>query len=60
MADNSGGNGGTPILAFLVGGLIVAVVAVGFFMANGQHGGGNNVNVPSHLSLNVKPPASHP
>ena len=59
MADNSGGGGATPFLAFLVGGLIVAVVAMGFFMFNGQHAG-NAVNVPSHLSLNVKTPSSHP
>jgi len=58
MADNSGGSNGTPFLAFLVGGLVVAVVALGFFMYNGH--GGNSVNVPSHLSLNVKTPASHP
>jgi hypothetical protein len=58
MADNSGG-GATPFLAFLVGGLIVAVVALGFFMFNGQHAG-NSVNVPSHVSLNVKTPPSHP
>ena len=58
MADNSGGGNGTTFLAFLVGGLIVAVVAMGFFMYSGH--GGNAVNVPSHLSLNVKTPASHP
>jgi hypothetical protein len=58
VADNSGGGGATPFLAFLVGGLIVAVVALGFFAFNGHSG--NSVNVPSHLSLNVRPPASHP
>jgi len=39
MANDSGGGGATPFLAFLVGGLIVAVVVLGFFMYNG-HGGG--------------------
>ena len=58
MADNSEGGGATPFLAFLVGGLIVAVVALGFFAFNGHTG--NTVNVPSHLSLNVKTPSSHP
>jgi hypothetical protein len=58
MADNSGGGGATPFLAFLVGGLIVAVVALGFFAFNGHQGG--SVSVPSHLSLNVKTPSSHP
>jgi hypothetical protein len=61
MADN-GGNGGTPFLAFLVGGLLVAVVAVGFFVYTGHNNSGTSVNVPSHLSFNVKPasPPSHP
>ena len=61
MADNnSGGNGATPFLAFLVGGLVIAVVAMGFFMYGGHMGQGSSVSVPSHLSLNVKTPASHP
>ncbi|MBV9332243.1 MAG: hypothetical protein JOZ55_11885 [Alphaproteobacteria bacterium] len=60
MADNSNGGGSAaPFLAFLVGGLIVAVVVLGFFMYNG-HTGSSSVNVPSHLSLNVKTPVSHP
>lgn len=53
MAENGGGGGATPFLAFLVGGLLVAVVVVGFFAFNG-HNTGSSVNVPSHLSLNVK------
>jgi hypothetical protein len=44
-----------PFLAFLVGGLIVAVVVVGFFAYTG-HDGHTNV-APSHLSLNAKTPS---
>ena len=57
MANDSGGGGATPFLAFLVGGLIVAVVVLGFFMYNG-HGGGT-ATVPSHISMNIKTPTSH-
>ncbi len=56
MANNSGGDG-TPFLAFLVGGLVVAVAALGFFMFNGHNG--TTATPPSHISLNVKAPASH-
>jgi hypothetical protein len=58
MADNDGNGGATPFLAFLVGGLLVAVVAVGFFAYNGH--GGDTGKAPSHLSLNVKTPSQHP
>lgn len=55
MADNSGG-GGTSALAFLVGGLLVAVVVLGFVMYSGGHMGGSpTVSVPSHMSVDVKP-----
>ncbi|HEX2594048.1 MAG TPA: hypothetical protein VHL34_21280 [Rhizomicrobium sp.] len=54
MADNTGG-GGTSMLAFLVGGLLVAVVVLGFFMYSGGHMGGTSVSVPSHMSVDVKP-----
>jgi hypothetical protein len=57
MADNSGG-GATPFLAFLVGGLIVAVVALGYFMFNGYDR--DTINVPSHISLNVTGHPPHP
>ncbi len=55
MADNSGGGGSAPFLAFLVGGLLVAVVVLGFFMFNGRLGG-PNAGTPSHVTLNIKPP----
>ena len=51
MAEN-GGRGPMPYLGLLVGGLTVAIIVVGFFMYSGY--GGHTVNVPSHLSLNVK------
>ena len=53
MANDSGGSGGTPFLAFLVGGLVVAVVVLGFFMFNG-HGGYSSP--PSHISMNIRTP----
>ena len=53
MANDSGGGGGTPFLAFLVGGLLVAVVVLGFFMYNGHIG---SSNPPSHISMNIKTP----
>jgi len=56
MAEN-GGHGAMPFLALLVGGLIVAVVVVGFFAYNGRDAHTNFV--PSHLSLNVKTPPHH-
>ena len=52
MANDSGGGSGTPFLAFLVGGLLVAVVVLGFFMFNGHNGSGTN----SHISMNIKAP----
>lgn len=52
MADNGGG--GTSMLAFIVGGLLVAVVVIGFLMWNGGVFGGHDkpaasleVHVPS-------------
>ena len=41
-----------PYLGLLVGGLIVTITVVGFFMDSGY--GGHTANVPSHLSLNVR------
>ncbi len=35
MANDNGGNGSVPFLAFLVGGLIVAVGVLAFFYFNG-------------------------
>ncbi len=36
MADNSGGGGATPWLAFLVGGLLVVVAVIAYFMYSGR------------------------
>jgi hypothetical protein len=57
MANDSDGGGATPFLAFLVGGLLVAVAVLGFFMYNGHNG--TTAVPPSHVSLNIKAPASH-
>jgi len=48
MADGSD-SGATPWLAFLIGGLIVAVVVLGFFMYGGGHFGAQ----PSTSSVNL-------
>lgn len=57
MADNTNsGSGATPWLAFLIGGLIVAVAVLAFFMVNGGHlGGGQGAN-PTHMNVTVKAP----
>ena len=57
MANDPGGGGATPFLAFLVGGLLVAVAVLGFFMYNGHNG--TAAFPPSHVSLNIKTPATH-
>ena len=58
MADNNGGSA-TPFLAFLVGGLIVAVAVLGVFVVNGSHPWGP-AN-PAKVAINVKTPApKHP
>ena len=53
MADNTGG--GNSALGMIVGILLVAVVVLGFFMYTGGHFGnsGTNINVPSHMSVDV-------
>ena len=53
MADTSG-SGATPWLALLIGGLVVAVAALGFFMFTGGHVGG--YTAPPQVTLNVKAP----
>jgi hypothetical protein len=62
MADatSSSGGGGNTALAFIVGILLVAVIVLGFFMFTGGHIGnsGTNVNIPSHMSVDVKPHGS--
>jgi hypothetical protein len=57
MANDSGGGGVTAFLAFLVGGLIVAVAALGFFIYNGHNG--TAAYPPSHISLNLRTPPTH-
>ena len=54
MADGSNGGGGTSVLAFILGGAIVLLAAVGFFAYNGGH-----VGQPQHtaqLNVNVGKP----
>ncbi|WP_309646350.1 hypothetical protein [Phenylobacterium sp.] len=51
MAENSG-NGATPVLAFIVGGLIVVVAVIAFFMYSGGMGGGETKSV----DVNIKAP----
>lgn len=52
MADNSG-NGATPVLAFIVGGLLVLVAVIAFFMySGGGFGGGDTKSV----DVNIKAP----
>ena len=55
MAENS--NSSTPWLAFLVGGLIVAVAGIGYFV---YAGGAATPSVPESVNIDVdlpKPPA---
>ncbi len=39
MADDRGGGGGNAFLGVIVGALLIAVVALGFFVVNGGIGG---------------------
>lgn len=48
MAENSG-NGATPVLAFIVGGLLVVVAVIAFMMYSG---GGQSKSV----DVNIKAP----
>jgi len=60
MADSTNSSGGaTPWLAFLVGGLIVAVAALGFFMFTGGHFGAPQASAPTHMNVTVKAPKGH-
>jgi hypothetical protein len=57
MADGTNSSGGaTPWLAFLVGGLLVAVAVLGFFMFTGGHFGAPQASNPTHLNVTVKEP----
>jgi len=51
MADGSG-DGGTPVLAFILGGAIVIIAVFGFFMYTGHHGGGtgNGVQITANVA----------
>jgi hypothetical protein len=55
IIENSGGGGGggNTFLGFLLGGVLVAVAIVGFFMWDNykSHTGGAQ---PSHITLNIK------
>jgi len=52
VAENSG-SGSTPVLAFIVGGLIVVVAVIAFFMySGGSLGGGDTKSV----DVNIKAP----
>ncbi len=60
MADSTNSSGGaTPWLAFLIGGLIVAVAVLGFFMFTGGHLGAPQAGSPAHLNVTVKAPGKH-
>jgi hypothetical protein len=39
MAEDNGGGGGNAFLGVIVGALLIAVVALGFFVMNGGMGG---------------------
>jgi hypothetical protein len=49
----SGGGGATPWLAFLVGGLIVVVAVIAYFMFTGRKS-----PVPDTVDVNINPPAA--
>jgi len=59
MADNSRGDGASPVLALLVGGLIVAVAVLGYFTLTGHQ---ESPGTPSHITMNIKTPTppTHP
>lgn len=60
VADSTNSNGGaTPWLAFLIGGLLVAVAVLGFFMFNGGHFGAPQASTPTHMNVTVKEPGKH-
>lgn len=57
MAENSG-NSATPWLAFLIGGLIVAVAVIAYFMYAG--GGPSKPELPSSVNVDVNLPKAPP
>ena len=54
MADNTG-SGATPLLALLLGGLLVAVVGLGIYMYSG--GGGSAAPATRTVVVDVNHPA---
>lgn len=63
MAESEGGGGATPWLAFLVGIVIAAVVAVGFFALSGapRETAELDINAPSIETPDINlPPAVNP
>ncbi len=54
IVENNGGGGGNVFLGFLLGGVLVAVAIVGFFMWDNykSHTGGGQP--ATHITLNVK------
>jgi hypothetical protein len=61
MADNTAGSGSTTFLAFVVGALLIAVAAGGFFLFGGGHllHSGSQSALPTHVAVSVAPSASH-
>ena len=51
MANGSGGDGGMPVLAFILGGAIMVVAVFGLFVYNGHHGAGAGNGI--HVTENV-------
>ena len=58
MADNGNTSGSMTFLAFILGGLLIAVVVGGFFMFGGGHLFGVQSPSPTHIDLSVKAPAA--
>ncbi len=50
MAEGTGNSRSTPWLAFLVGGLIVVVAVIGYFMDTGQSA------TPRQVDVNIEAP----
>ena len=55
MSDNGNSGGGNGFLAFLVGGLVVVVAVLAFFMMNG-HAPGPSASATKTLDVNISAP----
>ncbi|HYD43764.1 MAG TPA: hypothetical protein VEA79_00715 [Phenylobacterium sp.] len=53
QSDTGGGNSATPWLAFLIGGLIVIVAVIGYFMYTGNS---PSPSVPETVNVDVSAP----